>query len=190
MITKIGQLLATNLTKPATSTFSPLPVLTAGSMPNAIYSAKAAGGTSYYLKATPYSASKTFRAAAMSDSGSDGIYIGSGTTAATEDDYAMENVITSCTATITDTTVYDSENYRYIERLEITISNPTAADVTVSELGLFVSVQTASSRGTSTSANPKLFMVEHTVLATPVTVPAGEASVIRYDFIYPAQATT
>ena len=121
-----------------------------------------------------------------------GIAVGSGSTPATVDDYCLENMITSgITATIpaTATATYDNTHKQYVVSKDITIANTGSASITISEIGILASVKYADSVGVSASANSATVLADRTVLDTPVTIPAGESGVIRYEFRYDVDFT-
>lgn len=116
-----------------------------------------------------------------------GVAFGSDNTGVTENDYTLGSLITGLmAATPTIQTIYDSDNNRYIARLDYTISNDTGAVVTIREVGLFARFNTAGTRGDGASAgnNRYSFMIDRTVLSSPVTIPDGDAATVRYEFIY------
>lgn len=128
---------------------------------------------------------------AMVESGnasSTGVAFGTDDTVATENDYTLGSHITRITAaTAPIETVYDGDNNSYVARLDFSVSNNTGAAVTIREVGLFVQFNTAESRGgatSSTAAKKFSFMIDRTVLPSPVTIHDGEAATVRYDFIY------
>ena len=182
MLTKLGKIMAGMC---IAATGSSVPTISASSaITRATISAKNTSGTSRFVKPCANSISNNFIGTALA-ANSYGVAVGSGDTAATENDYTLENQIVGLTATVTATTEYDETNYRYLSRLEYTISNATSADVTVKEIGRFVSAHTADTRGATTATNAQSFMVDRTVLATPVTIPTGESSIVRYEFVFP-----
>jgi len=117
-----------------------------------------------------------------------GVAFGSGSTAATENDYTLENQVTGITGTTpTIVTFFDSVNMKYVARLDYVISNDTGASITISEIGLFVRFNTATTQGDSASsslARRYSFLIDRTVLDAPVTIPNGDAATIRYEFAY------
>lgn len=184
MLTKLGKLLVSN---PIGATNYPIfPLSSSGSAMNyASIPGKSIAGTSYYCRPAVGSTSTDFITTALTESSGAGVAVGSGTTAATEDDYTLTNQLTTVTATVSSASVvYDSTSKQYKVRVDYTISNDTSATVTVGEIGKIVKLVATDTQG-GTSGTQKAFLVDHTVFATPVEIPAGEASVIRYEFIYP-----
>ena len=90
------------------------------------------------------------------------IGVGSGNTAPTADDYNLENELTSLTCT----SASMSNTSEMSKQFTATFSNQTGEDVTVKEVGWFVSSYYSTTK-------TKLF--ERTVLDTPVTIPNGES---------------
>ena len=121
----------------------------------------------------------------IGDTGSYGIALGSGTTAVTDEDYTMESLITSgIQASFASVAkAYDAEEGKSYSYINITVTNTGASDVTISEIGIFATSRCSTSKGAtvSTSANVTV-MIDHTLLSTPITIPATEAAIIQYRF--------
>lgn len=123
--------------------------------------------------------------------GSAGIAVGSGSTPATVDDYHLENMITSgITATIpvSATLTYDNTHKQYVASKDIAIANNGSASITISEIGIIVGAKYADSVGSSASSTGYV-LADRTVLDTPVTIPAGQSGVVRYEFRYDVDFT-
>ena len=107
-------------------------------------------------------------------SGGYGVAFGTGTTPPTVDDIKLSgDFITglSCSAA----TSYDWQD-GYVDFIGIyTLTNTTAADITIGEVALMC----------STSQYDYPVMFERTVLDTPVTIPAGGIGVIDYSIKLP-----
>lgn len=107
-----------------------------------------------------------------------GTWFGTGTTPATADDYTLESPITDGTLSFhnaaTVSGVANSDHYRYSMTYDVT--NTGSEDITVSEIGLF-----------SLNASSGLWqsLLDHTVLETPITVPAGQTVPINYTIKLP-----
>lgn len=115
----------------------------------------------------------------------EGIWIGSGNTPATENDYFLETPITSgCTGSTSKQTIYDAETNTVKTRLVVTITNNGSSDVTINEICKTDIFPTANAKGANTNQGNKGVMVDRCVLESPVTIPAGESGVIHYEFIY------
>jgi hypothetical protein len=108
-----------------------------------------------------------------------GIWFGSGQTAATEDDYSLESKITSG-LTFNLSRVNDiDENENPFIRFDIMVTNVSAANITISELGYTQYAQCSTTlRGSDNVRIVTLF--DRTVLATPVTIEPNGYAVIRY----------
>lgn len=121
----------------------------------------------------------------FTENSGDGIYVGSGSIAPTEDDYCLESVITSgLTGSVSKNNLYDQTNELVGIRHTITLSNTTNEDIIVNEVAKCNTFDTASSSWGSLNAGRRCVMIDRSVLPEPVTVPAGEAAVLYYDFIY------
>lgn len=184
MFTKLGQALLSNYEN--VSNHSVVPGLNSTNDKNAIYSFKDYTGTDRNISATIRNATPQFIKGALTNS-SYGVALGSGTTAATENDYNLGSKITTLDCVVTPSIVYDSAHYKYISRLILTISNNTDAAITVNELGLFVWANWAATRGdaASNNSNASCYMTEHTVLDEGLEIAAGAGAVIYYDFTFP-----
>ena len=99
------------------------------------------------------------------------IKCGTGMTAATESDYNLEAEATdlSCDSVATAVGSNDAKTYT------ATFSNATDTDITVTEIGFFIYSYYGS---TSNSGN---FLLDHIILDTPITIPAGESKAITYE---------
>lgn len=138
-----------------------------------------------YIPYNSTSSGYNLRIATFSENAYDGIYVGTGSTAPTENDYALESVISSgITGSISKTNIYDQTNEVVGIRFTLTLSNTTSEDIAVSEVAKCVRFNTASTSWGNPNAGSRCVMIDRSVLAEPVTVPAGEAAVIYYDFIY------
>lgn len=124
------------------------------------------------------------RVTSITNTGRNGIALGNGTTPATEDDFTMESLITDGSIQFSSASAaYDSVNdvgYAYIN---MTITNTTSEDITISELGLFVSTRASDTKGGTVSTNyDYTVMVDHTILDTPITIAPNEAGIVQYRF--------
>ena len=169
-----------------------VPYVSVSNADNANIPAKTISGNTLYIpplyQTTPTWAPIVSSLVVSGSSSSIGVAFGSGSTAATENDYTLENQVTGINVTTpTLATFFDSVNMKYVARLDYTISNDTGASVTIAEIGLFVRFNTAPIQGDNainTSANRYSFLIDRTVLDTPVTIPNGDAATIRYEFAY------
>ena len=126
----------------------------------------------------PYKSDNTMRF--NSSYNAAGVYIGSGATLPTEDDYALENMITSgisATSPATTSGVDASGNPYYT--MVWTLTNTTAADITINEVGYIQSFNYSDTQG-STSASGGYFLIDRTVLDSTLLVPANGIAVLKY----------
>lgn len=114
---------------------------------------------------------------------STGIHVGSGNTSATEDDYELDNQITSGLSGTTLVTK-SVENGKLYLVLDVTLTNTSSGDITIKEIGYVQSHQYVTTQGGSGLANNFPFLMERTVLDSPVTIPAGDFATIRYKIGY------
>ena len=163
-----------------------------GSNSNANIEARSISGDVAYIHPTPRSTTAVFISGVLVNSTinySKGFAVGSDGTAPTENDYTLGNqIIDVLSATIGDTiTVYDSTNNKYKAYLDLTISNNGSSDVVIREIGRFVGCGSAAAMGDTVSTSNvdmRCIMIDRTVLDVPVTIPSGEAGVVRYEFTY------
>lgn len=101
------------------------------------------------------------------------IRTGTGTTAATEDDYKLENYATGLTCDSVVTAIGGNDSKK---TYTATFSNTTDADVVVTEIGFLTNFYYNSSTG-----NNDNFLLDRIVLDTPITIPAGESKAITYE---------
>lgn len=112
---------------------------------------------------------------------STGIYVGTGTTPPTENDYQIENVITTGLSANTPTlnAALDADGNPY-KRYIITFTNTTASDITITEVGYVQCLSAANTAG----GFPSIFaytLLDRTLLDTPLTVPANGNAVLVYE---------
>lgn len=97
--------------------------------------------------------------------------LGTGTTAATEDDYWLESQDDNLTCSSAVASETDSNTKVYT----FTFNNPTDSDITITEIALGIKLDT-----NVLSENASI-MLDRTVLTTPITIPAGETKAITYE---------
>lgn len=109
-----------------------------------------------------------------------GVHVGSGNTAPTEDDYDLESEITSGLTANTAAPIFnvDADGNPYID-IVFTLTNTTASDITVREVGYVQQNMTASTLGSPVNDSARLLM-DRTLLDSPVIVPANGAAAIKY----------
>ena len=101
------------------------------------------------------------------------LMLGTGTTAPTADDYHLESPVTtnlSCDSVSVSRT-------SLIKTYTATFANSGSSDITVTEVGFIAYIYYQYS---NTSENTGDFLMDRTVLDTPVTIPAGESRTITY----------
>ena len=103
-----------------------------------------------------------------------GVSFGAGTTPATTSDYKLESVLGSTRISVaTPSSVsYSRDDTFDMYSVSFGITNITSDAITISEVGLIVSVTSGSSNYT--------VLVDRTVLDTPVTIPPHETKHIAY----------
>ena len=107
-----------------------------------------------------------------------GVVFGTGTGTPTVDDTTLfGSHITAITASNTTTAVSNSANSEKSTLTCVyTITNNTSSDITIGEVGLVAEVKGKSSSKTFYGAT----LYEHSVLDTPITIPAGGVGQVTY----------
>ena len=106
-----------------------------------------------------------------------GVSFGTGTTPATASDYKLESLLDSTQINVATPSVVSFSRFDAYDEYSVTfgITNKTVEAITISEVGL-TAVPYYSSSGTTSV----YVLVDHTVLDTPVTIPAGQSKQITY----------
>ncbi len=107
-----------------------------------------------------------------------GIVFGNGTKEVSFDDYALSgDIFTTFTATSAYTFSPDADGFTVTTT--VTLTNTGTSDFTVAEVGLY-GWHSAFASQTTSSDTVCRFMVERTLLDTPVTIPAGGIGQVTY----------
>lgn len=108
---------------------------------------------------------------------SSGIQLGTGTSAVSETDFSIENQISSglTAGTPTITRGLDANGDPYLQFI-IAVTNTSATDIVISEIGYAQNIYASSTINTNSTANMILF--DHTLLEAPVTVPANNGTAV------------
>lgn len=108
-----------------------------------------------------------------------GIWFGSGNTPATENDYQLASRITSgLTVTNAVSGGVDASGNPYTTNV-FTIRNTSNSTITIAEIGNVQRFSAATSAGGTSGSNTP-FLIDRTVLSSPVVIAAGETAVIDY----------
>lgn len=105
------------------------------------------------------------------------LMLGTGTTAPTADDYRLESPITtnlSCDSVSVSRT-------SLIKTYTATFTNSGSSDITVTEVGFMIYIFYNYS---NTTENSDHFLMDRTVLDTPITIPAGESRTVTYELSF------
>ena len=105
------------------------------------------------------------------------LMLGTGTTAPTVDDYRLESPITtnlSCDSISVSRT-------SLIKTYTATFTNSGSSDITVTEVGFIVYMNYQLSGDAEKADN---FLIDRTVLDTPVIIPAGESRTVTYELSF------
>lgn len=119
--------------------------------------------------------------AVTNDANAAGISVGTGNTAATEDDWQLENTLTTgINITLTETAYgNDAPGIPYVQ-YSVTVTNTGSEPITVKEIGYKQTVGSVRYPGAANDSSAKVFLLDRTVLDTPVTIAAGDAGIITY----------
>ncbi len=105
------------------------------------------------------------------------LMLGTGTTAPTANDYHLESPITtnlSCDSVSVSRT-------SLTKTYTATFTNSGSSDITVTEVGFIVYIYYVYS---SNNENSDHFLMDRTVLETPITIPAGESRTVTYELSF------
>ena len=107
-----------------------------------------------------------------------GISVGSGSTAATENDYQLGTTITSgLTGTVTTEKSVDASGNSSVT-FTVTLTNTSGSSISISEIGYKQEIA-ASDSFKGTSATDRVFLLDRSVFDT-ITIAAGASAVIDY----------
>lgn len=104
------------------------------------------------------------------------VKVGTGTTAPTADDYELESVNSDITVSSASTAPTDSSSRIYT----VTLNNPTDNDINITEIGLYGML--GDFYGIALAYNE--YLLDRTVLSTPITIPAGQSKSITYEITF------
>ena len=99
------------------------------------------------------------------------VRFGSGTTPATVNDYVLENQINSGITVSNPSTVTTEQTDSYIS-WTVTFGVSALVETTISEVGLIAKAYMSQGEAST--------LVDHTVLESPITIPAGQSKQITY----------
>lgn len=146
------------------------------------------GNTKYFLPYMNWDKSKINTLGASSK----GFAFGTGTTPATENDYTIESIISSgLNATFNPpnytgaNTNYNSEDDEMSLSIDITLTNSTQSSITISEICRFGTAYFSATKGANSEGNSVSALIDRVVLDNPITIPATESVVVRYETIIP-----
>lgn len=112
----------------------------------------------------------------MSTTGSNNtlyMMVGTGTREATENDYDLQTInnLLTCDSVVVNSSGNHTKIYTAV------FSNTTSNDIVITEVGLYGNIM-YQHFGTPTYDR---FLLDRTVLTTPITIPAGESKAITYE---------
>lgn len=113
------------------------------------------------------------------DANSAGISIGTGTTAATVTDYNLEATITSGITVTLESNIVRMDGDSPYHEYTFAITNTSESALTISEVGYKQALRSCSTQG-GTSDSAGVFLLDRTVLSSPLTIQAGDAGILVY----------
>ena len=145
---------------------------------------KVLGGSLAAIKLTQYSEVVGFgnsisTSIVGSDTTSNAIIIGSGDTAVTFDDYALDSIISSGWTKgtpIVGTPAYNSGTKKWTNTISFVCTNTSGSDLTIKEIGIVARIVDYVSTTSS--------LIYREVLASPVTITNGTSSTITLNLEY------
>lgn len=162
--------------------------------PNCLYSAnitsitaKDYSGTSGYISPTAVSQQPSNTLLTSVGASSNGYVLGKGTTAPTENDYTLDNMITSgISGSISNEIAVNTETGARTIIAVITVNNTTAEPITISEIGYFESHYRSNELGTAYNSNLSRIccLMFREVLDDPIIIAGNDSGVIRLEMIY------
>lgn len=166
----------------------PQPAYSSGTNNYGILSGKDAAGNTMVF--APYVTSNNSVINSLSGTGNaapQGFAFGSGTTPATENDFTLESLITTISGSAASpVTYYDSTLNKYRTYIQFTLTNTGSASISISEIGRFWQLYTASAIGSLAGGGgtQRGLLVDHVILDNPVVIAAGESGIVRYEVAY------
>lgn len=107
-----------------------------------------------------------------------GVYFGTGSTPASKADYTLESPITSGLSISSGTRLYaDEGNGVHSYHATFVVKNTGSAEINISEIGLFSSVNSSTSKF-------YCVLMERTVLDAPITIAPGETKLVTYKLTF------
>lgn len=115
----------------------------------------------------------------------DGVYFGDGSGVLTSESYRLFGSVITGIAVTSATTATREEN-TITKNITFTIANNNAQDITIKEIGVIggSTLAYADMNTSSTSKYSDRFLLEHTLLDEPVTIPAGGVGQVTYTITF------
>lgn len=109
-----------------------------------------------------------------------GVVIGSGNTPPTQDDYMLENLITSASVIGVVNAVRLIDDGKPCLIMNVTVMNESGETITIREIGLISYDYFCATSQTGGSASNQNVLVDRTLLTSPVTLASGDCTDIEY----------
>ena len=137
------------------------------------------GNITHYLGSKFYNFPRTIANNISFAYTTDGVLLGSGSTAPTAEDYKMDALITSGLSASTPTLNYEINDGNPQVALFYTLTNTTSSDIVIREVGYLQKFSTSTTLNGTDSATASL-LLDRTLLDTPLTVPANGVAILKY----------
>lgn len=108
-----------------------------------------------------------------------GFYIGSGTNPPAATDYCLQSRITSGFSASTTKSFVDDNGTPTLQVI-MTITNTSASDLTIAEIGHFRIMKATPTQYSGSSSRNDAYMTERNVLATPIVLAPNDYTTIKY----------
>lgn len=136
-------------------------------------------GNTWYAYSSRWPLEKTYTL--RDNLNTEGIVVGRGSTAPTVNDYRLESIITSGLIASSTTSSSVDENQVCRLHIDLLLTNVSTSPITVSEIGWSSGMDVGTAPNIN-SASRRYFLMDRTVLDTPLTIAAGDSEILRYTF--------
>ena len=141
---------------------------------------KAINGNTYYLNAALISFPQTATTSFSRSVSAAGIQVGSGDTPVSESDYKLDNMVTNSSVTGSVNISRTLEDGKLYIIFDLTITNGSSDTIQIKEIGYSQYLSSGTTQAGTVVSSAYCFMLDRTVLDTPVSIAAGDFATIRY----------
>ena len=112
---------------------------------------------------------------------SNGLIFGTGSTPATENNYSLENQITTgLTFTSGSVNFFQVSDGKYLAKVSHILTNTSGSEINIYEIGVVGQCYLGTGSGSSTID----VLFERTVLTEPITIQPGESKLVTYEIAF------